>query len=725
MRVLTDPVDGYSPVEGYPGLAIQEPAPVQDSKGALGFRGWLATALKGVVKADGYQNTLTGVGDPTRDKTFGGRFNGPDFVNQLLTGWECQERWRGSDLGGRMVETIPREMVRKGWSVKIQPEPDEPASDSRTDDFPAAPPKAPQHKPEELSRASDDNTAIIEALSKEQERVHLASALELGLSYERNYGGAGILLGVDDGETDLTRPLDWSKVRRINHLTAFRGGWDGELIAWRYYVDPRLPDFGKPEIYQLRNIGVPISSPPAPGEGPGVAQAQTMPRGPGGTLVFYVHESRFILFDGDPKSRWAQVQMRGWGDSIWTRVNEVLSQYCQSWQGVAVLMQELGAPILKMEGFAQFLTAQDGSGLATIQARAIAMQMAMSIAKTRILDAKESMERLPTQLAGVAEILREFALRLAAAAGMPFSMLMGQVQGGLGDASKGDISFFDDQIVGLQAKKLVPALRQFIGLQFACSEGVTRGRTPSRWSVTSNPQREMTPSARADYVYKIAQADTANINAGVVTPEEVAATRFGGSEFNDGPIVLDFETRAATAAAPPEPEPTDPSPAADPGLASQEPESSLTAQHDAADFVTRNGRTKVRTAASVVVPFGPDGRALMGVRADSGRLAFPGGHAEPGEDALSTAVRELHEETGLHPRRIVPMGTKAVGGPLAHVLVSVFRAIVDGEPTNAGDPDREFSAFEWVDLSGGDYPDDVKARLHHERDVVGPMLRRR
>jgi phage-related protein (TIGR01555 family) len=513
-----DAVDGYSPDNAVPASeqALINAAPGvvhHDGEGRWSRRSWLGEALHAVV--DGYQNHLTGVGDPARDKSYGGHWNGPAFYNQFLTGWEAQERWRGSDLGGRIIETIPREMLRKGWKIDIQPD----GQDGTRADSAAAQP----HAAGPLPAAGDSNTALIEELRIEQEQLGLAQALELALCYERNYGGGAILLGLDDGETDLTRPVDWKRVRRIQHLTPYRGGWDGELIAWRYYVDPRDPKFGVPEIYQLRNLGIPFSVPLATGE-PGGSKEAT------GTLVFLVHESRFLIFDGDPKSRWAAVQMRGWGDSLWIRVNQVLAQYCQSWDGVAVLLQELGSPILKMKDFDKFMSSQDASGMQVVTSRALAMQMAMSVAKVRILDTAESLERLPTQLAGVADVLREFALRVAAAAGMPFSMLVGQVQGGLGDASRGDISFFDDQIAGLQRKKLLPALRRFVHLQLAATEGATGGRVPRRWSVSLNPQREMSEQERADYRKTIADADASYIDRGVVTAEEVASTRFGAAQ---------------------------------------------------------------------------------------------------------------------------------------------------------------------------------------------------
>jgi 8-oxo-dGTP pyrophosphatase MutT (NUDIX family) len=57
-------------------------------------------------------------------------------------------------------------------------------------------------------------------------------------------------------------------------------------------------------------------------------------------------------------------------------------------------------------------------------------------------------------------------------------------------------------------------------------------------------------------------------------------------------------------------------------------------------------------------PDGPDvlltGRAST-LRSHAGQPAFPGGRAEPGEDAITTALREAWEETGLEPSSVTPV----------------------------------------------------------------------
>lgn len=109
-----------------------------------------------------------------------------------------------------------------------------------------------------------------------------------------------------------------------------------------------------------------------------------------------------------------------------------------------------------------------------------------------------------------------------------------------------------------------------------------------------------------------------------------------------------------------------------------------------------------------------DGKLLMGKRRDDESWCCPGGHIEPGESPTAAAHRELAEETGLSSDWMRPLDRQAVKDGTIHV--HAFQADVDGEPTNDGDPDAEFSEFRWVDPA--EMPRDVMENLHNEPDVV-------
>ena len=85
----------------------------------------------------------------------------------------------------------------------------------------------------------------------------------------------------------------------------------------------------------------------------------------------------------------------------------------------------------------------------------------------------------------------------------------------------------------------------------------------------------------------------------------------------------------------------------------------VTGFRPAGEAVFRPGRT-----AAVLVPFleGPEPCIVLTRRADHlpnhpGQVSFPGGAAEKGDrSAVQTALREAHEEIGLPPKSVRPIG---------------------------------------------------------------------
>ncbi len=518
--MATDPLDGYKPNADR--FDSSDPTPTVPPPG------WSEARL------DDYRNELTGVG-ALRDKTLGGAA-GLKFDVPLLSGQDCEDRWRGSDLGGRIVETIPSEMMREGFKIAIQPsEKDAPRADA---DMPFAP--APAKKPGALPELDDEGAAMAEQLMGRLEELGASAVIQEALEYERAYGGGAVLIGADDGQ-DLMQPLNLDAIREVRHLTAFRGGWDGEVIGWSFYGDVRGARFGEPEVYQLRNLGVPFT--------PGAKSPTQV------STLAYVHESRFLIFPGKAASRRVRNLNRGWGDSVFIRIERVLSQFGLTWGAVAILMQELSQGVLKIKGLAERLARMAGSptaanqgGSNSIVARALAMEMSMSIARTRILDADEDFQRVGVPLTGVPEILQQFALRLAAACDMPVTLLMGQAPAGLNATGDSDVRSFYDRVKGWQRRRLLPQLQRLVRVVMEADAGEADAGEPEKWAITFNPLWQPTSAEVATTRKTIADADVAYIREGVVTPEEVAATRFGGSEYNDGPIVLDIDGRQAMAA---------------------------------------------------------------------------------------------------------------------------------------------------------------------------------
>lgn len=519
-----------------------------------------ATAFDRAVRQDDYVNELTGIGDYSRDRMYGGRAAGAlDFIVREFNQRDAEARWRGSDLGCRLIEAIPDEMTREGWELAVQPAEDEgedideevtkPGKKSakdkkkplepKEDAFGADPMAAlmgegPKN-PKPIEPADDEPQRICEDVEAKMEELCAQEAITRALQYERAYGGAVILMGIDDGSRDLTKPLDEENIKTVDWLNVFGGGKDGEAIAWRYYNDPQDAKFGQPEIYQIRNL-VPVGLPTIPGQQYKAAPSMK-------ETTFYVHESRLLVFPGTAVSNRARVERFGWGDSIFTRVDEVLSQYSQTWGGVANLMSQLNIDVLKMSGFNIGMAGGDKASKSNpLTARAHLINKTKSIARMVIVDAEEEVERLGASLAGVNETLQEFAVRLAAAADMPVTLLMGTSPGGMNATGESDIRFFYDRIGARQKRFLLPVLRRLYKLVMLSKEGPTEGEEPEKWNLKFNPLRQLSELEQAELRKVVAETDKIYIDAGVLSAEEVAASAYGGSEWSME-RTIDFEGR--------------------------------------------------------------------------------------------------------------------------------------------------------------------------------------
>lgn len=87
------------------------------------------------------------------------------------------------------------------------------------------------------------------------------------------------------------------------------------------------------------------------------------------------------------------------------------------------------------------------------------------------------------------------------------------------------------------------------------------------------------------------------------------------------------------------------------------------------------------TGASII-PVLPDGRIVLVRRRDNGKWSIPGGVIEWGEDILTSATRELAEETGLHLvkiNRLVGVYSDPKRDPRFHSICVVIEAVVEGE----------------------------------------------
>jgi phage-related protein (TIGR01555 family) len=423
-------------------------------------------------RLDDLVNALTGLGLAGKDKRLSALFEAETITQAQLEEW-----YRGSDLAASIVELVPEEMFRRGFDLAMG-------------------------APEDTARSdiAKDTLALLE------ERGFL-DALQEGLNWARAYGGAGVLLGAEDGR-DLSEPLEEEGgVESFEWMTVLS---PKELRPLTYYEDIRQARYGRAQTYEVR--------------------PQSFAGRPQPTLE--VHESRLIRFDGVRVSRHQRrsSEASGWGDSVLVRCYPVVRDYTAGWQSAALLLQNFALAWMKMKGLAEMVAEEESTR--ALVTRATGVQLSRSAANMVLLDAEEEIGVLSTPLSGYPEMMQQFAVRLAAAARMPVTVLMGQSPAGLNATGESDVRNWYASIARLQEKVLRPALNRVLQLLFRSEDGPTGGSEPDLWEVRFRPLWQLTELQQAEVMQKTSFADDVYLKNGVVTPEELAVSRFGDGKFS-------------------------------------------------------------------------------------------------------------------------------------------------------------------------------------------------
>lgn len=438
-------------------------------------------------REDGLLNIYTKLGDPSRDKTMGARWR-PITIDE----WSAEELWLGGGIFARIIETEPEAMLRKGFGLAIS-------------DVTASPaPEGPERTDDDTGVENPGAELAADLLAKCDD-LDVTGTFIQAMQYARAYGGAAILVGADDGQ-DFEEPLDERRIKSVKWLKVLR---PRECRPARYYRRPKATKHGEPSHYNV--------------------QRETLGGNSGAMMV--VHESRIIPFMGIVTSTWQRARNNGWGESVLVRVVQEVFNFTAAMQGVGVLVSDFAQAVFGMEGLAELL-AQGPDGEKTVMKRAEIVDTARSVARALLIDKNETFERKATPVSGLPELIDRLCNHLSAVTHIPVTVLMGTAPAGLNATGAADLKNYHDGIDGRRERALRRHLNRLIKVLFLAKDSPTKGKEPKRWKVQFGPVSTLTPMESADVRLKTAQADSSDINAGVLMPEEVAASRYAGDEYS-------------------------------------------------------------------------------------------------------------------------------------------------------------------------------------------------
>lgn len=345
---------------------------------------------------DTYQNVLGRLG--------AGMPNIQEATQYVLTRFtrdynQLNALYRNSWLSRKIIDTIPKDMIKNGWRWQADIEPSE-----------------------------------IDLMDKTQRETRLRAQLLDGLKWGRLYGGAAGLIMLE-GQDDLEEP--------INYDSIMVGDYKGIIVVDRWNgADPSSDlvddidslDFGYPEFYTFRN--------PTDKSKP-----------------YKVHHSRILRFEGDDLPYWEKQAENMWSASKLEAVYEDLRRRDSTGYNIAGLIFLANLRILKMSDLGELLSGTAQKAQEALVQTLSAQNQLMSNFGVQLLSKEDDFQSIQlSNFAGINEVYQSFMMDLSGATGIPVTKLFGRSPAGMNATGESDLKNYYEMLEHEQENVLCPLL---------------------------------------------------------------------------------------------------------------------------------------------------------------------------------------------------------------------------------------------------------------------------
>jgi 2'-5' RNA ligase len=400
-------------------------------------------------------NALTGVGTQ----------NDPAYFNGWSTPRPLDERAHQgmgrNALIAQALGKLPNTATREGWRVQIT--------------------EKSVAQPEEYS----------DQIQAYESRLGIGSMTARAIFRGRQYGGAIVLLGVEDGR-DFSEPVDWDNV---------------QSVRWAVVVDKRDYDphtlyqatsnhYGKIETFRINDINGVLEDGLRYGTTINQYEALKLKYQAGGTMV--VHASRVLHF---PTPDYLSAL-----DSL----QDSLAGFFTAMSGISTAARESNIVVYKIK---DWLAKALSSNAGLAHAHMTFVDKAKSVLKAWVIDKDlEDVQISSRSLGGVSQLPDPFMVWVAAALGIPVTVFWGVSPGGFGKGESERETWFDE-CRAFQKNILTPELTHIHALILVAKDGCRLPRETERvinYEDLSPPDEKTRSELRSK---AIADATTA-MNAG-------------------------------------------------------------------------------------------------------------------------------------------------------------------------------------------------------------------
>ncbi len=256
-----------------------------------------------------------------------------------------------------------------------------------------------------------------------------------------------------------------------------------------------------------------------------------------------IHESRFIRLRGKRAPSYVRRQLRGWGMSEGERMIRDLNLYLKTQDVLYEILDESKVDVYSIEGLANKLYTKNGT--AAVTERVQAANQLKNYLNALIIDAKEKYEQKTMTFGGLAEVMQQNRIGIAAALRVPMTKLFGLSASGF-NSGEDDLESYNQMVEGEIRFRLNQPVKQLLDLTMSYLWGYIpsyKFKWPSMRVLTETEQEQVKTSKANRYL--------ALYDRGLIDSQEM-----GQLQKKDGLITI--QTKMEQGFLPPQPPPPEP-----------------------------------------------------------------------------------------------------------------------------------------------------------------------
>jgi phage-related protein (TIGR01555 family) len=347
-------------------------------------------------------------------------------------------------------------------------------------------------------------------------KVSFFEVLKEALIESRLYGGSLIIMGINDGNPPH-KPVNEGTIKSIDWIQCLD----------RYCVSPYHEQgyitSSNPQTYQIHS--------------PHLSELQNKDA--------IVHCSRIIRINGGAQlTRRQRLKNNGWFNSKLQATYKEILRFQKAAEILGALLYDSQTIHHGIEGLFEMLNDGDSeSSFNSLADRLTRSDIARSFTRREIYDLqREKIEIVNRDFTSLIEAVKMCLDIAVAAVRLPHTFLLGKSPTGtLSSSGESENRDMERSISEFQFSYVEKPVKRFLKLLQLAKEGPTMGELLPELSFSFPSPFPLTRKEEVELIATQAGSDSAYINSGVVTPEEVAIARFGGEKPQS--IVLDWEAR--------------------------------------------------------------------------------------------------------------------------------------------------------------------------------------